>query len=91
LSSIREVVVGRFEELLAQSDGVPAAQVSDDLVLLRSGVDSLGFATLVVQLEDELGYDPFLLMEEAVYPTTLGQFVEMYERFASHRTDDGHD
>ena len=91
MTSIREVVVGRFEELLAQSDGVPAAQVSDDLVLLRSGVDSLGFATLVVQLEDELGYDPFLLMEEAVYPATLGQFVEIYERFASHRTDDGRD
>ena len=91
MSSIRDVIVRRFDELLVQSDGVPAAQVSDDLVLLRSGVDSLGFATLVAQLEDELGYDPFLLTEEAVYPTTLGEFVDMYERFAAHRTDDGRD
>ncbi len=54
----------------------------DNLVLLQSGLDSLGFAILVTQLEQELGFDPFTLMEEAVYPTTFGEFVSIYERFA---------
>jgi hypothetical protein len=29
-----------------------------------------------------LGYDPFTLMDEPVYPKTLGEFVAVYERFA---------
>ena len=50
----------------------------------RSGVnlDSLGFAVLVTRLEERLGYDPFSLMDEAVYPATFREFVEVYERFA---------
>jgi len=56
---------------------------SDDLVLLQSGLDSLGFAILVTQLEQELGYDPFTMMEQAVYPTTFGEFVSIYQQFAA--------
>lgn len=54
----------------------------DETVLLESGLDSLGFAILVARLEEELGYDPFLLMDEPVYPRTLGEFVAIYQRFA---------
>ena len=56
--------------------------LQDDTVLLQSGLDSLGFAVLVARLEEELGYDPFTLMDEPVYPKTLGEFVAVYERFA---------
>jgi len=56
------------------------AELTDDIILLESGLDSLGFAILVATLEDELGYDPFTLMEEPVYPTTFGEFVEIYQR-----------
>lgn len=54
----------------------------DETVLLESGLDSLGFAILVARLEEELGYDPFVMMDEPVYPRTLGEFVEIYQRFA---------
>jgi hypothetical protein len=47
----------------------------------------MGFAILITQLEERLGYDPFTLMEEAVYPRTFGSFVEVYERFSDHRKD----
>ena len=51
-------------------------------VLLESGLDSLGFAILVARLEEELGYDPFVMMDVPVYPRTLSEFVEIYQRFA---------
>lgn len=54
--------------------------VSDEMVLLESGLDSLGFAILVVRLEDELGYDPFTESDEAYYPQTFEEFVEFYAR-----------
>lgn len=54
----------------------------DETVLLESGLDSLGFAILVIRLEEELGYDPFVMMDVPVYPRTLSEFVEIYQRFA---------
>ena len=54
--------------------------LSDDSVLLDTGLDSLGFAILVTRLDDELGYDPFSLADEAVYPQTFGEFVAFYEQ-----------
>lgn len=50
-----------------------------DLMLLDSGLDSLCFANIVAQLEDELGVDPFSDLDEASYPATYGEFVQLYE------------
>ncbi len=58
------------------------APLSDDLVLLDSGLDSLCFAILVARLEDKLGLDPFSASEDATFPVTLGDFVKAYERAA---------
>ena len=55
------------------------SSISDDQVLLESGLDSLGFAILVALLDEELGFDPFQLTDEPVYPTTFGEFVAIYE------------
>lgn len=56
--------------------------LNEETVLLESGLDSLGFAILVSRLEEELGYDPFSLMSEPVYPRTLADFVKIYEKYA---------
>lgn len=56
-------------------------ELVDSVVLLESGLDSLGFAILVSRLEEDLGYDPFVLMSEPYYPRTLGDFVAIYERY----------
>ncbi|PKA39979.1 acyl carrier protein [Rhizobium sullae] len=53
-------------------------ELRDDTVLLESGLDSLGFAILVARLEEDLGWDPFTLSNEAVYPGTFGEFVAFY-------------
>ncbi|RKX27385.1 MAG: acyl carrier protein [Candidatus Zixiibacteriota bacterium] len=59
------------------------AELNEDTVLLESGLDSLGFAILVARLEEELGYDPFTLMEQPVYPRVLGDLFKIYKQFAS--------
>ena len=67
-----------MRECAAMSGATLAKDITDDLVLLDSGLDSLGFATLVVSLEEELGFDPFTMRDEIVYPTTFGEFVAIY-------------
>lgn len=68
---------------IASENGVELnSQIDTDTVLLESGLDSLGFAILIARLEEELGYDPFTMMDEPVYPQTFGQLVEVYQRFA---------
>ena len=58
------------------------APLSDELILLDSGLDSLCFAILVARLEDKLGLDPFSSAEDVTFPVTLGDFVKAYERAA---------
>jgi len=64
---------------IAREHGKTLAPLRDDLVLLDSGLDSLGFAVLVARLEDSLGIDPFTAAEDAMFPLTLGDFVKVYE------------
>lgn len=47
--------------------------------VFETGLDSLGFAILVIRLEEKLGFDPFLEIDEAIYPKTFGDFVSMYK------------
>jgi hypothetical protein len=59
------------------------APLSDDLILLDSGFDSLCFAVLVARLEDKLGLDPFTRSDDVMFPLTLGDLVRVYEHAAA--------
>lgn len=77
---MKDIILNKFNEALEQTDvDVFYKDISDDQVLLESGLDSLGFAILVALLEEELDFDPFQEMDDAVYPTTFGEFVAIYE------------
>jgi len=65
---------------MAQNEVRLDGTIDDDTVLLQTGLDSLGFAILVATLEEQLGFDPFVSLETAVYPKTFGDFVKIYER-----------
>ena len=69
--------VARDQEIELGDDFIGPSP-SMDLPLLDSGLDSIGFATVVALLEERFGYDPFLLSDEPVYPTTLAEFVAVY-------------
>ena len=82
--SIRTIIAAQMSEIAASQDRV-LAPLTDDLVLLESGLDSLCFAILVAQLEDELGFDPFTASEDVYFPVTYGDFVAFYEAGAGGR------
>ena len=53
--------------------------LTNDLVLLDSGLDSLAIAILVTRLEDTLGFDPFSESDDTPPPVTLGEFIRFYQ------------
>lgn len=67
---------------VADEQAKKLAPLSDDLMLLNSGLNSLCFAVLVARLEDMLGLDPFTASDDVAFPVTLGDFVGVYERAA---------
>ncbi len=81
MTDLRDKITTAIQET-ADLRGTEVVVLVDETVLLESGLDSLGFAILVARLEEELGYDPFILMDVPVYPRTLSEFVEIYQRFA---------
>ena len=81
MSDLRKIITKTFNEVLEQTNPEQSEYdyLEDDLILLDSGLDSLGFAILVALLDEELGYDPFQIMEEPIYPTTFYEFLKIYE------------
>ncbi len=80
-AQVRDTVIREVAALLAEG-GIPVPVLDDHVVLLDTGLDSLGFAVLITRLDDSLGYDPFTEMDEPVYPQTLGELAGIYSRFA---------
>jgi acyl carrier protein len=78
MMSVRSNVISRFEEV-AKEQNKTLAPLSDDLLLLESGLDSLCFAIVVARLEDSLGIDPFSAGGDVDFPVTLGDFIRFYE------------
>jgi acyl carrier protein len=85
LDNLRSNILTAIQEIAEITGSGLNTEIKDDTVLLDSGLDSLGFAILVSRLEEELGYDPFVLMQEAVYPKTFGEFVDIYKRYAPNK------
>ncbi len=78
---IEEVIKEKYIEVIEQTGNeLLVTELTDNVLLLESGLDSLGFAILVATLDEELEFDPFTMMDEPVYPSTFGEFVEIYEK-----------
>jgi acyl carrier protein len=80
--SVRETIIGRITEIAAQQRK-RLAPLSDDLLLVDSGLDSLCLAMLVASLDDSLDLDPFSANDTLAFPATLGAFIELYENAAA--------
>jgi acyl carrier protein len=77
--TIRERIISQIQQIAKERDKGTLPRLTDDLILLESGLDSLAFAILVARLEDELGVDPFSSEDEVDFPITLGDFLRLYE------------
>lgn len=79
--SVRLTIISLFEQV-AEEQRIKLPPLSNELVLLDTGLDLLCFAIIVARLEDDLGFDPFTISEEVYFPVTLGDFITVYENAA---------
>ena len=76
--SIRIAILAAMKQI-ADEQQIALPPLDDALSLHETGFDSLAFAILVARLEDDLGIDPFTILENAAFPLTVGDFVRAYE------------
>jgi len=79
--SIKLTVLSEIEQIAEQHQKT-LTPLTDDSILMNTGLDSLCFAVLVARLEDRLGVDPFSQSDDISFPVTLGDFVRVYENAA---------
>ena len=79
--NVRTEIVNQFKQVAREQDK-QLAPLTDGLELMNSGLDSLSMAILVTRLEDSLGIDPFTASEDAQFPVTFADFVNLYEHAA---------
>ena len=78
MMQVRSKVEATIREVAAEHNkSLP--QLTDDLPLLESGLDSLCLAVVVARLEDGLGVDPLSAADGVALPVTIGDFVKLYE------------
>jgi len=79
--NLKKTIKETYMEVLEQTGSeLLVPELNDDVILLESGLDSLGFAILVATLEEKLEFDPFTMIDEPFYPSTFGDFVSIYEK-----------
>jgi acyl carrier protein len=84
---VKAAVISEIQQI-ASENKKSLPPLTDDLVLLDSGLDSLAIAILVARLEEQLGFDPFSESDDVAYPVTLGDFIRFYDHAAqSHGVD----
>jgi acyl carrier protein len=86
-TSTKSIIISEIQRLAAEEDkNLPS--LTDELVLLESGLDSLAIAILIARLEETLNLDPFTNSNDFYYPVTLGDFIKAYEDAEkSHQVD----
>jgi acyl carrier protein len=77
--SIKAKIIAEIHHL-AERENKDIPPLTEDLVLLDSGLDSLMIAIIVARLEETLGLDPFTDSDDIYYPVTLGDFIRAYEQ-----------
>ena len=75
-----EIIKKKIIEIIDEMGlDLAAGEITNETVLLESGLDSIGFAVLISSLEEELGFDPFVELENPTYPSTFIDLVNVYE------------
>lgn len=78
MMTLDETIGGILRREAEQATGTDPGMPARDTRLADTGLDSIGFATLIVELEASLGVDPFAGSGDIVYPETFGNLVDLY-------------
>jgi acyl carrier protein len=81
MKPIESTVISLIKEIAGERE-LDLPPLTSDVVLVETGLDSLGIAILVARLEDALGIDPFTASDEFPSIVTLGDFIRFYEDVA---------
>ncbi len=84
--SIVDTILAQVRRIAGENGGSAPAALTRETEVFESGLDSLGFAILVADLEERFGFDPFVALADPIYPQTLGEFIDLYERHAATAT-----
>jgi acyl carrier protein len=79
--SIKLMLISEIKQIADQHQR-KLAPLTEESVLINTGLDSLCFAVLIARLEDRLGVDPFSTSDAIDFPVTLGDLVRVYENAA---------
>lgn len=72
-----------MQQVAELSDCTLVEPIEPDTLLLECGLDSLGYAMLVAQLEENLGFDPFTELAIDTYPSNFAEFLGIYQQCAN--------
>jgi acyl carrier protein len=81
--TIEKIVLETINEILTDSEREALNVLDRGQIMLESGLDSMDFAILVAELENSLGFDPFVIEENPIYPSTFGEFIDLYCKHAN--------
>jgi hypothetical protein len=76
---VRTTILEQMQKVAANQE-IELGPLTDEALLLESGLTSLGVAILVADLEELLGIDPFSIGDDTTMPVTIGGFVRLYEQ-----------
>jgi acyl carrier protein len=85
--TVKLTIISEIQKV-AEEQNNKLAPLTDDLILLESGLDSLSIAILVARLEEVLGLDPFTDSDDINYPVTLGDFINAYANASKRLNED---
>ncbi|HEV3173319.1 MAG TPA: phosphopantetheine-binding protein [Actinocrinis sp.] len=77
--NVREVIEQELRELLVDADVISESDAIDD-ELFQNDVNSMMLARLLIQLEAELGVDPFEEQSDVADIRTITDLVRVYEQ-----------
>lgn len=80
-NKLNNIIINAMKNIALEMNSELVTPFGRETELLKSGLDSMGFAVLVAYLEDKLGYDPFVIMEEPFYPTKYGELLDIYLKY----------
>ncbi|MFT6345300.1 MAG: acyl carrier protein [Paraglaciecola sp.] len=83
--NLEQQIKDAMQQVAELSDCQLVESINPDTLLLECGLDSLGYAMLVAQLEENLGYDPFTELALDTYPSTFAEFLAMYQQCANNQ------
>ena len=82
---MRDQIKAVFDEVWWDDKECEPPEITDETVLLDTGLDSMALGILVTRLDEEFGIDPFIANNDAVYPRTFGEFVQAYTAACSKK------